>query len=375
MQLFQLKYSDEIDFTKWGRTLYWYMFLFLPLIVLAETLVFFCWLLSGSFPKGITESGYINHFIVQPTIINLFILSMVYFAQYFFTRKRWQAAQAYTIVLGALGICQNIVYTHAAVYTIYIVLGLPIIVSLLFIDLKPLLLAAISSLLSLLVFCFSIAPRLRGVRHLTLPEVIGIITILVVLFTLGLIILRSFDTLVLQIILKKRQADHDSLTKVLNRGSFQRHIAMYTHRYCDGQSPFTLVICDIDNFKQINDTYGHMTGDRVLLCFSDTLRTGLRETDRAFRYGGEEFTLLIDGGAELAEQLVKNINRTFSIRLQADKLVPITFCAGICEYNRDQFRSINDFFCAADQCLYEAKRHPGKNMFSTWRAASEFDYT
>lgn len=357
-----------MDFSKWSHLLYRYMWLFLPVIIFAETAVFICWSLMRSFPYGVTARTYVVCYIIRPTVVNITILTVAYGPLTLFVKKGWQAAQAYLVITISLAICMNILYVHAAVYTIYAIIGLPVVVALLFIDIKPLIYAMVSSLSALFFFCLRIAPSFPGVRVLSLPEMVGLFAGLCSLFTVCLIILALFHNLVQQVVLKSQQASEDSLTKVLNHASFQKYITECTELYQTNHTAFTLVICDLDNFKAINDTFGHIVGDRVLLCFSDTLRTCLRNEDSVFRYGGEEFTLLIAGNSAMAEQIVKNIRHAFQVRLHKLTSMRVTFCAGICEYNPAYFLTIERFFNAADQVLYEAKHTAGKNTVTTWRA-------
>jgi len=89
-----------------------------------------------------------------------------------------------------------------------------------------------------------------------------------------------------------RQANHDPLTKVANRAAFDRRLNELTTRRAESGASFSLIICDIDHFKRVNDLHGHQAGDEALVTFAKVLTAHSREDDLVGRYGGEEFVLL-----------------------------------------------------------------------------------
>jgi diguanylate cyclase len=88
-------------------------------------------------------------------------------------------------------------------------------------------------------------------------------------------------------------ADEDALTGLHNRRAFMRRLEDEAQRALRYGRPLTLVLCDVDHFKLLNDTHGHPGGDRALCHVAEVLRTGLRSEDGAFRIGGDEFALLL----------------------------------------------------------------------------------
>src|SRR6185295_3727471 len=89
-------------------------------------------------------------------------------------------------------------------------------------------------------------------------------------------------------------ADRDPLTKLLNRRAFVRHLADAVERARASGEPLSLVYCDLDGFKAVNDTRGHADGDRLLRAFGDALIASVRHDDAVFRMGGDEFALLLE---------------------------------------------------------------------------------
>jgi len=135
----------------------------------------------------------------------------------------------------------------------------------------------------------------------------------------------------------------------------------------------SLAIFDIDNFKQINDTYGHNVGDEVLIRFGDLLRTRLRETDILCRYGGDEFTVLFPDtnyktAAEICEEIrdiVENeiivISKYFFPKEEIiTSRLKFSISCGVCEFSVDKFKNSEELLNYADKLLYKAKM-AGKN--------------
>ncbi len=150
----------------------------------------------------------------------------------------------------------------------------------------------------------------------------------------------------------------DNLTNLYNSRHFHRELDRAlenSKRYDHG---FSLCFLDLDHFKYINDTYGHSFGDKVLEAFGMLVRSSLRTLDSAYRYGGEEFTVLMqsvpaEGAAVFAERLRKNLeNHTFPLD-NGDKF-SVTVSIGITSYiAKDDSKTILE---RADKALYSAKR-------------------
>lgn len=105
-------------------------------------------------------------------------------------------------------------------------------------------------------------------------------------------------------ILMKHQAEHDSLTELLNRRSFDQILSLYEK----DRSSFALILADVDVFKQINDTCGHDTGDRILKRVAALLHTAFRSTDYVCRIGGDEFAvIMVDMSRELYYTITNKI--------------------------------------------------------------------
>jgi diguanylate cyclase len=162
--------------------------------------------------------------------------------------------------------------------------------------------------------------------------------------------------------IEKHGARLDPLTGVANRKSFDERFAQEIARRARGGAPAGLLLWDIDNFKTINDNYGHRAGDRVLQSVAGCFTAALRSTDFVARIGGEEFAVLL-GGLELAEAVgVANQVRTAVEGLRfhfRGTPVRVTVSCGITELHPDD--ALEAAFDRVDAALYRAK-HGGKNL-------------
>ena len=160
----------------------------------------------------------------------------------------------------------------------------------------------------------------------------------------------------------ERQALVDGLTGIANRRACEDALTHEIARASRLGTPLSLVVADLDDFKEVNDHHGHVVGDDVLREFASVLRSTLRESDVAGRWGGEEFVLLLpgtegEGGALLAERVRAALSeRSFAGRDGEHLRVSCSF--GVAQY-RDGTGE-RELFAQADRALYEAKRL-GKN--------------
>lgn len=146
----------------------------------------------------------------------------------------------------------------------------------------------------------------------------------------------------------------DYLTGLYNTRYFYEKIEEETRRSERYEGPFSLLYIDIDNFKRCNDTHGHQTGDQVLQKFSKVVNSQLRKVDSAFRYGGEEFIVLLpETGEKGAREVTERIRR--KVEQQLFPPYGITVSIGVAQY-----RVGEDIVQQADQAMYRAKRQ-GKN--------------
>jgi len=157
----------------------------------------------------------------------------------------------------------------------------------------------------------------------------------------------------------EKMATLDSLTGVLNRGEVMRYANHELKRNRRYPKSFSLLMIDIDHFKNINDDFGHLIGDEALLHVAQSISDGCREIDIIGRYGGEEFLVICpetdtDAARNLAERIRKAVES-----LSVENLPKITCSIGVASYiEHDSIESLID---EADTALYRAKRQ-GRNQ-------------
>lgn len=167
----------------------------------------------------------------------------------------------------------------------------------------------------------------------------------------------------------QKMALTDPLTKLGNRATFDmniKHAAACTQR---SGSPYSLLMIDLDHFKNFNDNYGHQTGDSVLRSVADAIQSSARDADICCRYGGEEFAVILpDTKANNAEVLAERIHKQVAkvSRKQPSGRMPITVSIGISCANAHSSAHPTQLIEEADQALYLAKDN-GRNRTETWQ--------
>jgi len=161
----------------------------------------------------------------------------------------------------------------------------------------------------------------------------------------------------------ERDAAVDHLTGVLNRGQLDRRLNEAVTRIRQVNGDLGCVLIDIDHFKAVNDTFGHQMGDAVLQVVATRLSGGLRAEDTLFRYGGEEFCLLLDGTNGAGAAIVA---RRLLATIAAEPILGtvITASAGVAHWT-PVLRYPSALLAAADAALYEAKR-AGRAQAKSW---------
>jgi len=167
------------------------------------------------------------------------------------------------------------------------------------------------------------------------------------------------------------QATHDFLTQLLNRAGIMDALAQELNRSDRSQGIFSVIMADIDHFKQINDTYGHAAGDQVLREVAARIKASLRSYDLAGRYGGEEFLVIVpdcneEAALHVAEKMRKAVCGSSIQILGTDRTISISLGVS----TRDVASSADALLCAADTALYQAKSS-GRNRVRVASGAEE----
>ncbi len=158
----------------------------------------------------------------------------------------------------------------------------------------------------------------------------------------------------------KRLATKDALTGLGNRSYFDDYLLQRLAMNERKQQGFSLMMLDLDNFKQVNDKHGHAMGDDILREFADILGRSVRGTDCVFRFGGDEFAIIVDDNNFMANQVVANRIRHAVLASKLLSDYHVTCSIGFTQANH--IDTSNDLFDRADHALYEAKK-AGRNCF------------
>jgi diguanylate cyclase (GGDEF)-like protein len=162
-----------------------------------------------------------------------------------------------------------------------------------------------------------------------------------------------------------RLAITDGLTALFNSRYFYTQLELEVDRSSRYQHPLALLLIDIDHFKSYNDAFGHLEGDKVLVRFSQILKSCLRANDSAYRYGGEEFTVILpETGADEAKTVAQRIRAALEVEQfvpDCGQCVSKTISIGVTEYCPPEDAAA--FIKRADQAMYLSKQN-GRNRVS-----------
>lgn len=153
----------------------------------------------------------------------------------------------------------------------------------------------------------------------------------------------------------------DDLTKLYNMRHFYGQLQLEIDRAMRYENPMSLLLLDVDQFKQFNDTYGHLEGDKILIKLGDVIRRCLRKSDTAYRYGGDEFMVLLPQtrGSE-AMKVAERIRSNF-LPVKSDHApdgnIDTTLSIGVVEYRLDE--DLSEFVKRADLVMYKSKNQGG----------------
>jgi diguanylate cyclase (GGDEF)-like protein len=164
----------------------------------------------------------------------------------------------------------------------------------------------------------------------------------------------------------KRLSITDGLTKLYNSRYFYNQLKIEIDRIARYERPLSLLLLDIDNFKEYNDSYGHLEGDKVLVRLGQVIKSCLRKMDSAYRYGGEEFTIILpetggDEAATVAERIRCAVELDHFYPTHDNQPVSISVSIGVTEFTGQE--EIAVFVQRADKAMYQSKQS-GRNRVS-----------
>jgi len=158
----------------------------------------------------------------------------------------------------------------------------------------------------------------------------------------------------------------DGLTGLLNRRALAEQLEYEIDRAKRYNSELSIILCDLDNLKEINDTYGHLAGDTTLQIVSASLRNALRNSDIAGRYGGDEFLVIVPqtaiaGASSIAEK-IRNAVQMAEVRIDDIQRVSISLSIGVASLKVPS-ETMDSFVSRVDTALYSSK-NSGRNRIT-----------
>lgn len=357
-------YDPYISREQKNRTIVAILWWCLAMVTIVEILHYIIYQYIG---YTFTLENFFLNYIAIPLCISATLAIIITFL-YHGLNKKHPHLTSYIVMIGYLLFIHGVVIVHYGISVIYITYCIPIFISIVFIDKFLTTITAVVSLtlyIPLYLFYLPLKPDYTYKHDYMDFSVTIVITI--ICYVASLFIMKSFKMLMTKVADVTQVKTHlekkvqlDSFTQLYNRASFNEILETSFQRNHNENLIFTTIILDVDNFKRVNDTYGHHFGDEVIQALVAVINKSKRESDKAFRYGGEEFTLILEtdsqGGFLVAEK-IRTIFQT--IRIKGMENESFSVSAGVCEC-QNSFVSVEEYFKHTDAALYKAK-HSGKN--------------
>lgn len=182
--------------------------------------------------------------------------------------------------------------------------------------------------------------------------------VLVIRFAIGITICMVFAYIFAFVVNKQkeeleRQASVDELTGAMNRRTLRTLLEDSVEMHKRHHVPASLILIDLDHFKIVNDCNGHLCGDQILIEFTRIIQARVRLTDKVFRFGGEEFLILLPGADQTEAEILAEALRQLVEDTRFDQGIQLTCSMGVAQYQANQ--SLDHWLQVADQNLYAAK--------------------
>ncbi|CEG21489.1 putative diguanylate cyclase YcdT [Planococcus massiliensis] len=308
-----------------------------------------------------------SSYVFLPTLCTVVILALTHLFYVLF--NRWGD---YILTVGVLAIMHVYIINFPFAPGIHYLLIISVLISALYFQKQKVYFTSILSLISFFSLYFFYEPFSSEIARSDIFAFIGIF-IGFICISVGIIYrgdyllkhleesMRSQEELLVRNILMDRENKTDALTGLYNHKTFYEHLDRLIEKSSENQISFQLAIIDIDDFKAINDQYGHWIGDMVLKRVGEQFKLNATTDDFVFRYGGEEFAVILTAKNKTESFQVMDKIRADISRLTHSEMdhKSVTVSIGMCSYEVGLGKEA--FFKAADNSLYKAKRN-GKNQ-------------
>jgi len=357
----RLEYESSVDFNQWNNKLlrtYWSI---CWIVSLGAIIIFALLILSNEYSVKFADMSYFEYvmrYIAVPFVLMAANISVATTVMKLLNQKKQHALQAFVCLTCSTIIAATVTFAHYTVSGIFMSFSFTCIISLVYVDHKPIMFASAISLLTYLaiVAFFLLDKAAAGEITHGVEEIITTIAFICSAVAIAVYIHDRKRILISDILEEKRKNKIDSLTNLLNHAAFYESLdekLIELKNLANHSDPLSIIVWDIDNFKAVNDTYGHTAGDEIILKLVDAICKLTDGKGDAFRYGGEEFAFITRLRAVDAFEIAE------AVRLEFEKS-GVTVSCGICEYDLDIRMGKREFFASADEALYKAKKS-GKN--------------
>lgn len=343
--------------------IYWIFFAFVVFIGVCDFIYYYYTGYGSSLPP---LAYFVRYFVFPVAVCTLPGIALRIVVA--FLSGRHPLAVSYFSILMLIAGVTVLAIVHYTVSVVFLSYLLPLILSL-FYNSRRLTLTCFSvSMITYLLIVFLYLPTKPSdtYKH-DFVDMLGTIAIMSFLVIVAVKIISSHNELAEKLVDKtishvslERKVKEDPLTKLYNHAVFYDSLDMAIMSFKDVSTCFCLSVLDIDNFKTVNDRYGHVFGDKVILSLVDAIRAHTDENDMAFRYGGEEFAIISFRSLEETIATNEKIRESFantSYKGRPD--VRCTVSIGVNAYS-NIFNGKREFFASADSALFSAKKD-GKN--------------
>lgn len=350
----------------WRNRILSSFYIVVGIIFLAEIVMFFyMYFMKNNFIDDTIK--YITLYIAVPTLINLGCIKI---AQRIQDENDNELVKSYAVVGCLLVICTVICTIHSFFLISSAAFVTPIVVSCILDDVKITKVSGICSVVLLILTAIS-APIFDDYWNSSERwyNVMGSLVLLAVVYYICRSIsnyVKEKNDIIYQMSLAQERMHmalkKDAMTDLFNHSEFYHSLdesVIWCHNH---NEPISVAVIDVDLFKSVNDTYGHENGDIVLIKIAEILRENCTDKGKAFRYGGEEFALILEGATkEETFEIVETIRKMIceiKFGFMHDRHCSIS--SGIYQFNGDNM-TCEDIFNKADEAMYQAKQN-GRNQ-------------
>lgn len=303
-----------------------------------------------------SRTDFLSHYVVLCIVCEAIVIVLYKIVLIFLGESCPDAVLAWVSFIAINAYAFVVVYFYNFASAVMTILLVPIALASVYRRRSFIILQSVTSLLICAVNYKWLMPKEANVPHES--RILAVLIFATVIASMAVVVeLIRKATIELDV-----QGWQDSLTHLYNHEAFYEELESHMRKFTDKGEVFSVLIADIDNFKQVNDTYGHAYGDEVIREITKIIEKYKGAKDIAARYGGEEFAVIMPNRV-LSEAVIQGnvIRKKFeeSVMDSEDGPKHFTISVGVAEYSRE-YKNASEFFEQADKALYIAK-NSGKN--------------